>query len=156
MTESTYTALCEALDDEYKAHATYAAVIAAHGPVLPFANIVGSELCHINALLRLFAERGWTPPADRWTGAVTAPASLDDACRTGVAAEIENAALYDRLFAMTDDRDVLMVFHNLRRASADCHLPAFQQGAAPAGRPMHGHHGGGRCCGGHPGRGCGA
>lgn len=159
----TFAALCEALDDEYKARATYRAVIAAFGPVLPFANIVKSEQRHIDALLPLFASRGWTPPADRWDGNVTAPESLSQACRIGVEAEIENAALYDRLFAMTDDPDVVAVFTRLRWASAERHLPAFQRCVngnmagchAGGGRHRHGHHGGGRCCGGHGGHGRG-
>lgn len=43
-----FTALCEALDDEYKARAIYRAVIGRFGPVLPFANIVHSEQRHLD------------------------------------------------------------------------------------------------------------
>ncbi|MBI5164589.1 MAG: DUF2202 domain-containing protein [Magnetospirillum sp.] len=159
---STFEALCLALDDEYKARATYRAVIAKLGPVMPFANIVNSEQCHIDALLPLFAARGWAPPADRWEGNVAVPESTVEACRLGVVAEIENAALYDRLFAMTADAEVLEVFAILRSASADRHLPAFQRGAAgdtgsccggEDGGGHHHRHAGGRCCGGHRGRG---
>lgn len=129
MTSSTanFDALCEALDDEYKARATYRAVIGRFGPVLPFANIVHSEQRHIDALKSLFAARGWTAPADRWNGKVAAPDSVIEACRTGVQAEIDNVALYDRLTAMTDDSEINVVFDALRRASAERHLPAFQR-----------------------------
>lgn len=160
---STFDAMCEAIDDEYKALATYNAVIAQFGPVLPFANIARSEQCHIDALMYLFASRGWTPPEDRWSGTVAAPESVKDACRVGVEAEIENAALYDRLFAMTDDAEVIQIFTALRRASAEHHLPAFQRcyegdmsSCCSGGGGHHhgqGHQGGGRCCAGRRGSG---
>lgn len=128
MTDTTYQALSEALDDEYKARAAYQAIIAKFGPVRPFSNIIQSEQRHIDALLRLFAKRGWQPPTDRWSGNVPAPATLRDALALGVQAEIDNAGLYDRLFAMTDAPDVHRVFRNLRQASQERHLPAFQRG----------------------------
>lgn len=151
---STHQALCEALDDEYKARATYRAVIAKFGPVLPFVNIVNSEQRHIDALLPLFVAHGWDAPADRWSGQVSAPDSLAEACAIGVQAEIENAALYDRLFAMTADPEVLAVFSALRWASAERHLPAFQRcrdgaldGCRAGGGGRHARGGGGGRCG---------
>ena len=149
---STFDALCEAIDDEYKARAVYRAVIAAFGPVLPFANIVNSEQRHIETLLHQFRRFGWEAPADRWDGRVVAPSSVAEACRIGVQAEIDNAALYDRLFAMTTDAEILTVFTNLRDASAERHLPAFQRGLlageAGIGRTGGGHRGHGGGCGG--------
>jgi hypothetical protein len=44
--------LGDALDDEYKAEATYAAVITRFGPVRPFINIVEAERRHAGALIR--------------------------------------------------------------------------------------------------------
>lgn len=41
-------ALCLALDDEYKARATYRSVIGRFGPVLPFANILHTEQRHLD------------------------------------------------------------------------------------------------------------
>lgn len=158
----TFQALCEALDDEYKARAAYRAIIAKFGPILPFANIVQSEQRHADALLRLFAMRGWQPPADRWEGQVIAPDTVAEACRMGVDAEIENVALYNRLFAMTDDPEVLSVFSALRWASQERHLPAFQRclngeqtdgGCGCSGNSAHRRQGhGGTCCGGGRGR----
>lgn len=132
-TDSTYQALSAALDDEYKARAAYEAIITTFGPVRPFTNIIQSEQRHIDALLRLFARRGWQPPADQWTGRVPAPPTLTDALRLGVQAEIDNAAMYDRLVTMTTDADVLRVFSNLRQASQERHLKAFERGLAASG-----------------------
>jgi hypothetical protein len=47
-------ALHDALDDEYKAWATYNQVIADFGEVRPFINIRDAEGRHIEALQRLF------------------------------------------------------------------------------------------------------
>jgi hypothetical protein len=54
LSEVEITALREALDDEYRAHAIYTQVLANFGDdVLPFANIVDAEARHIDALLGL-------------------------------------------------------------------------------------------------------
>ncbi|MBR9971171.1 ferritin-like domain-containing protein [Magnetospirillum sulfuroxidans] len=147
-----YQALCAALDDEYKARATYAAVIDRFGPVRPFINIIQSEQRHINALQMLFRRRDWSIPADPYGGMIVAPASLEEACRLGVQAEIDNVALYDRLNRLAaDDAEVLAVFANLQQASQERHLPAFQRGDTATGGGGCGHGGGrgngrgGRC-----------
>ncbi len=155
MTSPTEAALREALDDEYKARATYRAVIAAFGPVRPFVNIVEAEQRHIDALLALFAARGWTAPSDIWADRVETPENIEAACRDGVEAEIENGEMYDRLLAAAaDDPEVIRVFRRLQAASQDNHLPAFRrcvEKASDDGRGM----GGGRGSGAGPGSGAG-
>jgi hypothetical protein len=126
-------ALTIALDDEYRARATYAGVIQAFGAVAPFDRIVQSEERHVAALEAAFARRGLPLPANRWQAGVPAPASLAQACRDGVAGEIHNIALYDGLLPQVTAPDVRAVFTNLRNASADAHLPAFQACAARYG-----------------------
>lgn len=124
---NTVAALHEALDDEYKARATYAAVIERFGAVRPFVNIIAAEDRHARALERLLIKDGRSLPTDRWAGTVVAPATLELAYALGVQAEIDNRAMYDRLERMTGHADVLRVFGNLRAASQDNHLPAFQR-----------------------------
>ena len=123
-------ALNMALDDEYRARATYQAIVDAYGPVTPFANIVQAEQRHIEALLPLFQRYGLAPPYDRWNGNVQVPPSLQAACEAGVQAEINNYQMYDRLLTEVAEPDVRAVFSNLRNASAYHHLPAFQACAA--------------------------
>lgn len=53
--------------------------------------------------------------------------SIRDACSTGVAGEIENAAMYDRLIDMARRAEVIDVFERLRRDSQDHNLAAFQR-----------------------------
>jgi len=136
-------ALDEALDDEYKARATYRAIIERFGPVRPFVNIVEAEQRHIDALLPLYDKYGLPIPADDWPKRVTVPESLTVACRMGVDAEIANAEMYERLLQQTRDYpDAQAVFRNLQRASQENHLPAFQRCAerngAGNGRGRHG------------------
>lgn len=137
LTPGELEGLLAALDDEYKARATYAQVLADFGAVRPFANIVEAEQRHIEALVRLFDRYGLDVPIDPWPGRVPRYASLNEACRAGVDAEIDNAALYDRLLAGTDRSDVLDTYRSLQRASQENHLPAFrrcsERGAGGAG-----------------------
>lgn len=127
LTDTEIADLHAALDDEYRARATYAQVLADFGEVRPFANIVAAESRHVDALVRLFERYGVEVPPDPWPGRVEHYASLAEACAAGVAAEVENAGLYDRLLAGTDRADVLEVYGNLRSASQDRHLPAFRR-----------------------------
>lgn len=57
----TIEALREALDDAYKARATYRKVIEGFGPVRPFVNIVEAEDRHARALITLFSRFGVEP-----------------------------------------------------------------------------------------------
>lgn len=122
-------ALEEALNDEYKAQATYDAVIAKYGEVRPFTQIVRAEKQHIAMLENLFQKYSLLLPPNTWSTRVVAPASLQEACKTGVAAETANAALYTNtlLPSVTNYPDITAVFEALRDASAQNHLPAFER-----------------------------
>lgn len=133
-------ALCEALDDEYHAFATYDQVVADFGEVRPFTNIRGAEARHIDALLNLFDRYGLPAPANQWPGRVRRYQRVRDACADAVEAEIANGALYDRLMASTTRPDLLAVFANLRDASQDRHLPAFQRCVSRSTIPQARHH----------------
>jgi len=123
----TIEAMREALDDEYKARATYRKVIEAFGPVRPFVNIVEAEDRHAKALLSLFDRFGVEPPPDSWPRRVAAPRTLADACRAGVEAEIENEAMYERLLQQINEPAVRIAMRRLQRASQERHLPAFRR-----------------------------
>ncbi|WP_444429413.1 ferritin-like domain-containing protein [Rhodobacter capsulatus] len=126
-------ALIEAIEDEYRARASYAAVLARFGPVQPFATIVQAEGRHVAALAGLLRQHGFAVPPDRFAGRIAAPESLIAACEGGVAAEIANAAMYDRLSRTVKDPAALLIFARLRAASALNHLPAFRACLARAG-----------------------
>jgi hypothetical protein len=127
LSDAEVASLCEALDDEFKAIATYDQVIADFGAVRPFVNIVEAERRHANSLLAIFHRYDIAVPDDRWADDVPRFSSLHEACLAGVDGEIENAAMYDRLIAATSHPDIIEVFENLQRASQDNHLDAFRR-----------------------------
>jgi hypothetical protein len=121
--------LAFALQEEYKAQYLYASVLEDFQGALPFAAIVESEERHVQALQMLFTRRQMTPPESIWKTTSFEPyASIPDACAAGVAAEIADAAFYDKYLPRTDlPQDVENVFTNLQAASLNNHLPAFQR-----------------------------
>jgi hypothetical protein len=119
--------LLKALDDEYKAWATYDGVIRDFGEIRPFINIRGAEGRHIDALVALFRAYELTPPANSWPGNVERFDSVRSACAAAVQGEIDNAGLYERLLQSTDRPDIQRVYRNLMDASQKRHLPAFQR-----------------------------
>lgn len=137
LSESEIEALHLALEDEYKAWSTYDQVIADFGLVRPFTNIRRAEENHITALVTLFQRYGLDVPINDWPGKVPTFDTLGQACAASVQAEIDNAALYDQLFSMVDDPDVVQVFTALQQASQTQHLPTFERCAS---RPASGAH----------------
>ena len=118
--------LIMAIDDEYKAKATYEAVIEKFGEIKPFANIVKAEQSHIEELLVLFEGYAVTVPNDAWEINPDDFEDKEQACQTGVVAEINNTVLYDELLKNIEHNDIKEVFLKLQSASNDSHLPAFE------------------------------
>ncbi len=144
LSPTTIAALHTALDDEYRARATYRSVLHTYGQVAPFTAIAQAEQRHIDALLALYTAHAVPAIADRWQAQRFVFADLADACESGVSGEIGNYRMYDELLTQVAEPDVRDVFLNLRNASAFNHLPAFQHCAAarrlypvrtPAARP---------------------
>ena len=133
LTEREIEVLHEALDDEYRAWATYDQVIADFGEVRPFINIRESEARHIEALRGLYERYSLPVPPNPWIGRSARYASVEQACEAGVEAEIANGEMYERLLAATARPDIADVLRHLQEASQQRHLPAFRRGAQRAG-----------------------
>jgi len=125
--DATLTALSEALDDEYKARATYRAVLDRFGEVRPFVNIIESEQQHIEALLRQFERHGIEPPGDRWAGTLAAPETIEEACRQAVQAERDNEAMYERLLESIEQPRIREVM----RSPSICESPKCSTRTVP-------------------------
>lgn len=65
--------LLEALDDERKAEATYAAVIRKFGEVRPFTNIIAAERRHSAAIERQMVRLGFPIPTNHWKARAQPP-----------------------------------------------------------------------------------
>jgi hypothetical protein len=122
-------ALDEAIQDEYQAEQTYLRVLVTFGRVHPFVNVIEAERRHIRALLRLYERYGVRKPEPLWNQSnVPQFRTLSAACAHAVKGEIKNIAMYDRLLRQRGlPGDVRIVFSQLRRASRQAHLPAFER-----------------------------
>lgn len=120
--------LLRGLDDEYKAYATYKAVMDSYGNIRPFIMIARAETQHIASIQALFEKYGVQIPENPYLGKIVVPGSIQASCAVGVKAEIENVALYknDLLPKVAKYPDITQVFTNLMNASEQKHLPAFQ------------------------------
>ncbi len=120
-------------DGEYAAAASYLAVLDAYGSVEPYATIYEAELRHADALVRQLERLGVEVPDNPYLGEITAPADLETAALAWAEGEVLNIELYDYLLTLTDDAQLTKVLNNLRSASLDSHLPAFEAAAAAGG-----------------------
>ena len=129
--DSVVQSLNLAIDDEYKARASYEAVMNEIGSVRPFSMIIRAEEQHISSLKALYDKYGLDVPGDPYVN-VEVPSTKAESCAVGVQAEIDNAALYrDTLLpAVADYPDIISVYTNLMNASQDKHLPAFEKCAS--------------------------
>jgi rhodanese-related sulfurtransferase len=132
--EKTKQALLDALADERRAEATYQAVLKKFGDARPFINIIEAEKRHQSMLLPLFEKYVVEVPKNEFeAGKITVPETLIEACKTGIAAEKENIAIYDKFFEFVKEQDILDVFKYLQTASKENHLPAFTRCAEGRG-----------------------
>ena len=125
--DRTQQAMVEAINDEYRARAFYAAVIEKFGNVRPFSNIVQAEGRHVQLWNNLFGQYGLPIPEDSFAGKVEAPESLLAACQMGVEAEIANVKMYDNFLGFIKEPDLRAAFTQLRHVSQNNHLRAFER-----------------------------
>jgi hypothetical protein len=118
--------LLYAIQDEYLAHGEYTAIISEFGSQNPYANIVRSEETHIALLKEVFDAYGFEIPADDSEEHLIVPGSLLEAAQTGVQAEIDNIAMYEKFLSYDLPDDIADAFTALKTAS-ESHLLAFQK-----------------------------
>ena len=116
-------------EGEYAAAASYLAVLDKYGSVEPYQTIYQAELRHIDALIRQLERLGEEVPENPYLGKITAPGDLVSAAEAWAVGEVLNVELYDQLISKTQNANLLNVLGNLRIASLDSHLPAFELAA---------------------------
>lgn len=122
--------LLYAAQDEYLARAEYVAIMAKFGTARPFSNIKESEETHLEWLAGAYKTYNIAFPADDSKSFLIIPSTLKEAYETGVKAEIDNIAMYDKFLSTSliksgKYEDLKTLFTNLRNASEN-HLSAFQ------------------------------
>lgn len=120
-------------DGEYAASAMYLAIIDEFGDVEPYVSIQAAEERHSEALIRQLSMVGVDAPENPYIGEIEPPEDLEGAASAGAEGEVANIEMYDRLLTQTDDARLTRVLTNLRSASADVHLPAFEAAADNGG-----------------------
>jgi hypothetical protein len=116
-------------EGEYAAAASYLAVLDKYGSVEPYQTIYQAELRHIDALIRQLERLGEEVPENPYLGKITTPEDLVSAAEAWVKGEVLNVELYDQLISKTQNANLLNVLGNLRIASLESHLPAFELAA---------------------------
>jgi hypothetical protein len=121
-------ALDRSIQDEYRSETTYQGVVNDLGPLLPFVNVLTAEQRHSLTIAQLFTRHGLTVPPSAWSlGTVPHYSTTTDACRAAAAAERANVAMYDELLRLDLPTDVRQAFTNVRAASLENHVPAFDR-----------------------------
>jgi hypothetical protein len=123
----TADALRETLMDERRTQAFYTNVIAKHGQVRPFANIVRAEERHAAVVETLMTRHGVMIPTDTPTDLPAVPSTIAECSRLAAQLERDNIAMYDRLLADVTEPDIRAAFESLRDASKNNHLPALER-----------------------------
>jgi len=125
--EATADALRATLEDELTARAFYAAILAKHGDVRPFANIMRAEERHAEAILALMEryQVDQTGVAARTLPEI--PATLTECAKLAAQIERDNISMYDRFAEVATQADIKNAFQRLRSASLNNHLPAFER-----------------------------
>lgn len=140
---ATADALRETLVDERRARAFYSSVMAVHGEVRPFSNIIHAEERHASVIETLMERHGVAVPADAAGELPAVPGTLAECNRLAARLERDNIAMYDRLLKDVAEPDIRAAFENLRDASLNNHLPAFERWSSGTG-PGAGRRGAGR------------
>ena len=111
--------------DEYEAYNTYNNVLMKFGNVMPFANIINSEITHYNECINMLQKYGIEAPFVTQEQ-IELQNTLQECCEIAIAAEIDNIALYDNLLMYVNEPDVRDLFYRIQAASYNNHLPAFR------------------------------
>ena len=128
LTAQVRAALERSIQDEYRAETIYQGVVNDLGPLVPFTNVLTAEQRHSASIAQLFTRRAMVAPASSWTlDSVPHFATAAAACVAAAAAERANISMYDELLRLDLPADVRQVFTNVRLASLERHLPAFER-----------------------------
>lgn len=118
--------LMYAVQDEYLARGEYLAIIDKFGSQRPYTNIVRSEETHLAYLEEVYVAYDLLFPDDTSKDHLIIPLDLLEAAKTGVQAEIDNIAMYEKFMSYDLPENIYNVFEALKRGS-DSHLMAFQK-----------------------------
>jgi hypothetical protein len=118
-------AILEALTETRYSAKFYAAVAAQHGNKQPFKRLAKVKERHAKRIEKLIDDyniKGKPRDPDE----VSVPDKVDDACDRGVSQEGRNATVYDKVFDLFDERDIVRVMDRFARKAELRHMPTFR------------------------------
>ncbi len=125
VTEEGDRAIFEALAETQWSARYYAAVANLHGDKQPFKSMAKTKARHAKRIEKLISDHsipGKAPEPDK----ISVPDDLDDACQRGVSQEARNATLYDKVFDLFDDKDIVRVMNRYAAKAELRHMPMFR------------------------------
>lgn len=125
--QETADMLRAVLVDERRAQAFYKQVMTRFGRVTPFVNIERAEARHEQMVINLMKLHSVPVNNQPPTGVPTVPDTLVECRAIAAQAERDNIAMYDDFLNRVTHADIRRVFENLRAASLNNHLPAFER-----------------------------
>jgi len=118
-------AILDALAETQWSARYYAAVAAQHGGKQPFKSLAKTKARHAKRIEKLIADHD-IPGKPREAEEISVPDSIDDACQRGVSQESRNATLYDKVFDLFEDKDIVRIMNRYASKAELRHMPMFR------------------------------
>ena len=125
--DASRTALLKAIDNEREGIRFYDAVIAKHGSVRPFAQIVEAEKRHETELLNVAKRFALQVPDGAATKTPSVPGTVKDSCEAAAKWERDTTALLNQLSNDVKRPGIKNTLVRLGTLGKDRHLPAFER-----------------------------
>ena len=138
LTSAEVRGLLDVLQALRRAHATSRQVLADHGEVHPFANLVNAQRRQIDAIIRVLDRHDVTIPDDTWPPPTDRSPTVLNACERGLATETGLSILFDRLIAESTRPELISLYRHLQDAARLRHIPALRRCVARLSHPAGG------------------
>jgi tetratricopeptide (TPR) repeat protein len=118
-------AILEALAETQLSARFYASVAAQHGDKQPFKRLAKLKARHAKRIAKLIADHNIAGKS-REPEALPVPDKIEEACARGESQEVRNAKLYDKVFDLFDDKDIVRIMDRYARKAELRHMPSFR------------------------------
>jgi hypothetical protein len=118
-------AIFEALEETQWSARYYAAVAAQHGGKQPFKSLAKTKARQAKRIEKLISDHD-IPGQPREGEKISVPDDIDDACQRGVSQESRNATLYDKVFDLFEDKDIVRIMNRYASKAELRHMPMFR------------------------------
>ena len=118
-------AILEALSETRIAARFYAAVAAQHGDKQPFKRLAKLKARHVKRIEKLVADHD-IPGKAREAEPLPVPDKIEEACQRGETQEARMAKLYDKVFDLFDDKDIVRIMDRFARKAELRSMPSFR------------------------------